>query len=89
MPCSVQIGMFLAFAGLIGGLLSGVALSYIIDNFSQDVLPAYYEETSIPAEVRLSQIVIIISLGGIFCFGALTFTMRKIADFNPSDILRG
>lgn len=85
----VFIGMFLALSGVFAGVVTGILLSFSIDAFSQDMLPAFYEETNIPAEVRLPQVLSIIVIGVVSSYVALNVTMKKLSSFKPSEILRG
>jgi lipoprotein-releasing system permease protein len=85
----IFIGMFLSLTGVIGGTITGILVSLSVNSFSQDVLPAFYEETNIPAEIRLSQILLIIFIGVFSSYGALRMTMKKLSSFRPSEILRG
>lgn len=85
----VRIGMFLAMSGVVAGIICGILLSYAVNEFSQDVLPAYYEDTSIPAEVRLTQVLTVFLIAITFSFVALSMTMRRLSSFRPSEILRG
>ncbi|MEM7645836.1 MAG: FtsX-like permease family protein, partial [Pseudomonadota bacterium] len=85
----VSIGLFLALAGVVGGVVTGVSSALFIDAFSKDVLPAFYEETNIPAEVKIEQILLIVAIGFVLSFAALQWTMRKLSSYRPSEILRG
>ncbi|MCB0377209.1 MAG: ABC transporter permease [Bdellovibrionales bacterium] len=85
----VDVGMFLSLFGVVAGILTGMLLSFVINNFSQDVLPAFYEETNIPAEIRFYQIVFILLFAIGFSFFALNLTMKRLAGHNPSEVLRG
>ena len=85
----IQVGMVLALVGVFGGILTGILGSYLIDSYSQDVLPAFYEETNIPAEVRWYQIVAILAIAVVFSFIALSLTLRKLTNIKPSTVLRG
>ena len=85
----VSIGMFLALFGVLGGLISGVILALLVDRFSDDVLPQFYQETNIPAEIQIWQVASIVVIAVIFSYLALNITMKKLSSFNPSEILRG
>lgn len=85
----VTIGMFLTLSGVIAGVITGVLGSFMIDRFSQDVLPAFYEETNIPSEVQALQVLGIVFFGFLFSYFALEVTIRKLSSFRPSEILRG
>ncbi len=84
----VQIGVFLAMGGLFAGLITGVMSCLLIDRFSQDLLPSFYEETNIPAEIQWMQVASIIIIGFILTYTVLTWTMSKISSYQPSEILR-
>ncbi len=84
----VQIGVLLAMGGLFAGLVTGVMSSLLIDRFSQDLLPSFYEETNIPAEIQWVQIASIIIIGFILTYTVLSWTMAKISSYQPSEILR-
>ncbi len=85
----VNIGLFLALSGVVAGVITGVSASILIDNFSEGVLPTFYEETNIPAEVRFYQIFAIIFVSFLFSFLTLKITMQKLSSLQPSEILRG
>lgn len=85
----VEIGMFLAFTGVLSGLVTGIVLALFVDRYSQDVLPAFYEETNIPAEIQWQQVAAIIIIAFVFSYLALNITMKKLSSFRPSEILRG
>lgn len=85
----VSIGMFLALFGVLGGLISGVILAMVVDRFSDDVLPAFYQETNIPAEVQVWQVGGIVLIAVVFSYFALNVTMKRLSSFKPSEILRG
>ncbi len=84
----VLIGMFLALSGVVGGVITGILLSLAIGRFSQDVLPAFYEETSIPTEIQWVQILAIVVIAIVFSYLALNVTMKRLSSFRPSEILR-
>ena len=84
----VNIGLYLTLLGIFAGVLTGVLGSFLIDTFSKDVLPAFYEETNIPADVQWKQVLSIVVFGFVFSFLALDLTMRKLSSFHPSEILR-
>ena len=84
----VNIGLYLALLGIFAGVLTGVLGSYLIDTFSKDVLPTFYEETNIPARVQWKQVLSVMIFGFLFSFLALNLTMRKLSSFHPSEILR-
>ncbi len=85
----IGVGMILALTGVFGGIITGILGSYVVDTYSQDVLPAFYEETNIPAEVRWYQIFAIIAIAILFSLIALSFTMRRLLHLKPSEVLRG
>ena len=85
----VYIGMFLALTGILGGLITGILASLAINEFSQDVLPAFYEETNIPTEIQFLQVMTVVLVGFVFSYLALNITMKKLSSFKPSEILRG
>ncbi len=85
----VSIGMFLSLFGVLGGLISGVILAMMVDRFSDDVLPAFYQETNIPAEVQIWQVGSIVLIAVAFSYFALNVTMKRLSSFKPSEILRG
>ncbi len=85
----VKIGLFLTLTGVLGGVITGIILSLCIDTFSDDVLPAFYEETNIPTEIQFLQVASILFFGVLFSYFALSITMRKLSSFRPSEILRG
>ena len=85
----VNIGLYLALMGIFAGVITGVLGSVLIDTFSKDVLPAFYEETNIPAEVRVSQVLLIVAFGFSFGFLTLNLTMRWLSSFQSGDVLRG
>ena len=84
----VFIGMCLALTGVMGGLLTGILASVLVDRYSQNLLPAFYEETNIPTEIHWLQILVILSLALISSYLTLKITMKKLSAFNPSEILR-
>lgn len=85
----VTIGMFLALFGVLGGLISGIILALVVDRFSQDVLPAFYQETNIPTEIQWWQVGGIVVIAVVFSYLALNITMQRLSSFRPSEILRG
>ena len=85
----VFIGLFLALTGVVGGTVTGIAISLFVDRYSQNVLPAFYEETNIPAEIQPVQVVAIFLVAIVFSYVALNITMKKLSSFRPSEILRG
>jgi lipoprotein-releasing system permease protein len=85
----VGIGMFLALFGVLGGVISGVILALLVDRYSQDVLPAFYQETNIPTEIQLWQVATIVGIAVVFSYFALNVTMKRLSSFKPSEILRG
>ncbi len=84
----VNIGLYLTLFGIFAGVLTGVFGSFLIDTFSKDVLPAFYEETSIPADVQLKQVLSIVVFGFVFGFVTLSLAMRRLSSLHPSEILR-
>lgn len=85
----VFIGMFLSLSGVVAGIVTGIVISLLIDRYSQDVLPAFYEETNIPAEIQFWQVATVIGVAFVFSYVALNITMKKLSSFRPSEILRG
>jgi lipoprotein-releasing system permease protein len=85
----INIGLFLSLSGVVAGVLTGVGASFFIDTFSKDVLPTFYEDTNIPAEVRFQQIFLIIFVSISLSYLALRLTMNKLSSFQPSEIMRG
>jgi lipoprotein-releasing system permease protein len=85
----VYIGMLLTLVGVLGGLVTGVTIALLVDRFSQDVLPTIYQETNIPADVQITQVLGIVVIAIVFSYLALNLTMKKLSSFQPSDILRG
>ena len=84
----VNIGLYLTLFGIVAGVLTGVFGSFFIDAFSKDVLPAFYEETNIPADVQWEQVLSIVIFGFVLSFLALHLTIKKLSSFQPSKILR-
>ncbi len=85
----IKIGLYLTMTGVFGGVVTGVILSLLIDSFSDDVLPAFYEETNIPTEIQFFQVAWIVTIGILFSYFALNVTMKRLSSFKPSEILRG
>lgn len=85
----VHVGMFLSMGGVLLGVVTGVVGSILIDRFSDNVLPAFYEETNIPAQVQFLQVSSIILIALVFSFFALNITMSRLSSYKPSEILRG
>ena len=84
----VNVGMFLSMGGVVLGVITGIVGSFLIDRFSENMLPAFYEETNIPADVEFFQVATVIIIGLVFSFTALNITMSRLSSFNPSEILR-
>ena len=85
----VRLGMYLSIIGLVAGLLFGLALCLLVDNFSEGLLPKWYEETNIPAEIHVWQIFAFLSALFIFTYLSLWWALRHLSSLNPSRALRG
>lgn len=85
----VNIGMYLSLTGVVGGVISGIVLSLLVNRYSEDMLPAFYQETNIPAEIHFWQVSMILILAVSFSFIALNLTMNRLSSYKPSEILRG
>jgi len=85
----VQIGMVLSSVGIVAGTVTGLLLCLLVDNFSEDVLPQFYEETNIPAEIHSFQVLFIFLVAYVFSFCTLVWAMRNLSKVSPSEALRG
>lgn len=84
-----RVGLALAGFGIVGGLSLGVGVSLFLGKYSEGFLPNVYEETNVPTEVQLSQVVIVLSLAVVFALVTTWVSVRKISHLQPVDALRG
>ena len=85
----IQIGVLLSLIGVVVGVATGTVLSLVVDRFSQDLLPHFYQETNIPAELQIWQILAILLVAPTFAYVTLSWTMRRLSKMLIADTMKG
>jgi lipoprotein-releasing system permease protein len=85
----VQVGVFLGSLGIFGGALLGLFLSFFIQRYSQGMLPNIYEDTNIPVEIHLSQVIVVVAIACVVSLLATWISVRRLSSWIPSNALRG
>ena len=84
----IRLGSLLTLLGLFGGLVVGLILCFVVDNFSEGLLPQFYEEQNIPAEVHGFQILFFLVALFAFTYLCLQWALRSLGNIQPSKALR-
>lgn len=82
------MGVAVSMVGILGGILLGLPTCYILENYSQGMLPAIYADTNIPAEVHASQILLLLIISIVVTTGISWLAVRRITKLTPVDALR-
>lgn len=82
------MGVGVALIGILGGIVVGIPTCYVLQNYSQGLLPAVYADTNIPAEVHASQIVYLLLVAFIFTTVISWLSVRRITELTPIDALK-
>ncbi len=85
----VHVGVFLGSLGIFGGALLGLVLSLFIQRYSQGLLPNIYEDTNIPVEIHMSQVIVVVSIACVVSLAATWISVRRLSSWIPSNALRG
>ncbi len=85
----VHVGVFLGSLGIFGGALLGLGLSFVIQRYSQGMLPNIYEDTNIPVEIHFSQVIVVVSIACVVSLIATWISVRRLSSWIPSNALRG
>ncbi len=85
----VHVGVFLGSLGIFGGALLGLVLSLFIQRYSQGLLPNIYEDTNIPVEIHMSQLIVVVSIACVVSLAATWISVRRLSSWIPSNALRG
>lgn len=83
------MGIIVALVGIIGGIVLGVPVCYLLANHSQGLLPSIYSETNIPAEMHFVQISFLFLMAFIFSVAISWLAVRRITKMTPVDALKG
>jgi lipoprotein-releasing system permease protein len=83
------VGFFLAALGTVGGVLMGLLVSLYLQRFPLRLLPEVYQDTSIPAQVRTGEVLVILTGVVILCALAAFIPVLRVLRTEPSDALRG
>lgn len=84
----MRLGTFLTTLGLLVGLFIGLVLCFVVDQFSDGLLPQFYEEQNIPAEVHPLQIALFLLALFVFTSLCLRWALRSLGRVNPSEALK-
>ncbi len=82
------MGVGVSLIGIFGGILLGIPTCYILQNYSQGMLPAIYADTNIPAEVHGSQIVLLLMVSIAVATAISWLAVRRITQLTPVDALK-
>lgn len=84
----VRLGLWLSGIGIGGGMLLGVIICLIVDNYPLPILPDIYYDTTIPA--RLSPVFLagILLASGAIAFVSAYFPARQATRESPAECLR-
>lgn len=85
----VHVGVFLGSLGIFGGALLGLLFSFVIKEYSQGMLPNIYEDTNIPVEIHLTQVILVVSIACVVSLVATWISVRRLSVWIPSNALRG
>jgi lipoprotein-releasing system permease protein len=85
----VQVGVFLGSLGIFGGAFGGLLVSFLIKKYSHGLLPNIYEDTTLPVEVHMSQVILVVSIACVVSLIATWISVRKLSSWIPSNALRG
>ena len=85
----VHVGVFLGSLGIFGGALLGLGLSFVIQHYSHGMLPNIYEDTNIPVEIHMSQVIVVVSIACLVSLMATWISVRRLSSWIPSNALRG
>lgn len=85
----VQVGVLLGSMGIFGGLFLGLLMTYFIKHYSEGMLPNIYEDTHIPVEVHVSQIVLVMGIACAVTLATTWVSVRRLTKWIPSLALRG
>ncbi len=83
-----QMGYGLAFVGVGGGLVLGLAISYYLEFFPLNVLPEIYYDSSIPAKVDLSFVAMVIGVAALLAYWGSRSASKAATQQSPSESLR-
>jgi len=85
----IHLGSFLTLIGLAVGLCIGLVLCLVVDNFSEGLLPQFYEEQNIPAEIHVLQISMFLGALFLFTYICLRWSLHSLGKIKPSEALKG
>ncbi len=85
----VQVGVILGSLGIFGGMFLGLMMTFLIKNYSDGMLPNIYEDTNIPVEVHLAQVLFVIGIACTVTLMTTWISVRKLSTWIPSLALRG
>lgn len=84
----LSLGLILSSVGIFLGIFFGVAAAVLVDKYSYGILPEFYYDRSIPADVSTYQVLTVLLVALAFCiFGCWLAIKRNILD-SPSEALR-
>ncbi|MES2855497.1 MAG: FtsX-like permease family protein [Bdellovibrionota bacterium] len=84
----VQLGMILSTMGIMTGLISGVVISLVIDNYRIPILPEVYYDATIPARVDPVFVTVIFVVSLIVAYLSAWIPANTTTKESPADALR-
>lgn len=85
----LKVGLILAGIGMFSGVFLGSAISLILHFYPLEVLPDIYQDTSIPADLSLMNVLLVIVGSTILAVLGAALPILRMKNLSPSANLRG